>query len=170
MILLAHMLFGAAIGTQISNPYFTIILAFLGHYFLDLFPHIEYSIDKIKDKNWEKSLPDISKVILDFVFGILIIFTFSRNQAIVYLCAFVALIPDALTIISSIFPNRILAQHDEIHTQKIHYFKYKKTRALNKLSARPSTKNFIFSALVSIPFRILTQALVIIISIMLLKI
>ena len=62
MILLAHMLFGAATGSIIKNPILAIILALFGHYFLDLFPHVDYSVDNLKNKDWKKSLPDISKI------------------------------------------------------------------------------------------------------------
>ncbi len=121
MILLVHMLFGAAIGASIHNIPLAIILAFLGHYFLDFFPHIDYSIDNIRDNNWKKSLSDFLKVFLDFSLGVLIIFILSNNTLLIYVCVFVALIPDGLTIISKLFPNKILALHDKIHGGKIHY-------------------------------------------------
>ena len=115
------MLFGAAIVSIIKNPILAIVLALLGHYALDIFPHIEYTIHNIRSKQWKKSLPDWLKVMLDFLLGILIIFLFSKNQPIIYICSFVALIPDALTLVGDIFPNRLLSIHNYIHTQKIHY-------------------------------------------------
>jgi|SRR3989344_1590471 len=122
MILLAHMLFGAAIGALLaSNPILAITLAFLGHYFLDAFPHIEYSIDNIRHKIWGKALPDISKVILDFALAIFCISLLSENHPIIYICALVTLIPDALTIINDRFPNVLLGLHDHMHTRQIHY-------------------------------------------------
>ncbi len=140
MILLAHMLFGAAIGASISNPFLAIMLAFLGHYFLDAFPHIEYPINNIRNKNWKKAAPDILKVFIDFSLAVVIIFLFSKNQPIVYICAFIALIPDSLTIISDIFPNKVLALHDHIHTQKIHYLtKQKKFPIFWKISTQVAT-------------------------------
>ncbi len=148
MILLVHMLFGAAIGASINNISLAIMLAFLGHYFLDFFPHIEYSINNIRDNNWKKSLSDFLKVFLDFSLGILTIFIFSNNQPLIYLGAFIALIPDGLTIISKLFPNKILALHDKIHGGKIHY--------LTKQKKFP------------IFWRIYTQVLTLIISIILL--
>lgn len=175
MILIVHMLFGAALGSIVKNPALAVFLAFLGHYFLDIFPHIEYlkstegSIKKIKSGKWQEYLPDILKVFLDFCLGILIIFIFSKNQPIIYVCAAIAIVPDGLTVIHNLFPNTILKKHHQIHGGKIHFLKHKKTRALNELSARPSTKNIIFSALVSIPFRITTQVLVALVSIILLK-
>lgn len=120
MILSVHMLFGASIGSIINNPFLAIFLAFLGHYFLDLFPHIEYPIPNIHNKNWKKSFYDFSKVLLDFLFGILLIFVFSDNSLIIYICAFFAIVPDGLTLLTSIFPN-FLTQHHKIHTGIIHY-------------------------------------------------
>ncbi len=154
MILLVHMLFGAAIGYTAKNIPLGIILAFFGHYFLDFFPHIEYlkstedSIKKIKNETWGKYLPDILKIALDFCLGIIIIFIFLKNQPIVYLYALVAIIPDGLTIITLLFPNKFLLWHHYIHTEKIHYFKHKKV------------SNF---------WRILTQILAVVVSIILLE-
>ena len=126
MILLAHMLFGAATGSIIKNPILAIILASFGHYFLDLFPHVDYSVDNLKNKDWKKSLPDISKISLDIFSALLIIFLFSSNDLLVYICAIVALIPDSMTLISKLFPNKLFSWHDYVHTQKIHLLKYKK--------------------------------------------
>lgn len=148
MILIPHLLLGAAVASKIQYLPAALLMAFLSHYLLDLIPHIEYSIDNIVKKQWQKSLPDILRVLLDFSFGILLILIFSDNQPITYIGAFVALIPDSLTIISSLFPNKVLSLHDYLHTQKVHFLKYKK---------------------ISTFWRILSQLLVIIISIILLK-
>ncbi len=153
MILLVHMLFGAAIGASIYNISLAIILAFLGHYFLDIFPHIEYlkstenSIKNLKTGGLKKNTKDITKVLLDFFLGILTIFILSNNQLIIYICAFIALIPDGLTVISNLLPNKILDLHDKFH-KKIHY--------LTKQKKFP------------IFWRITTQAIAVIISILLL--
>ena len=174
MILLVHMLFGAAIGSIVKNPMLAVFLALLGHYFLDIFPHIEYlesteeSIKKIKSGKWQEHLPDMLKVFLDFCLGILAIFIFSNppylsgllNRPIIYVCAFIALIPDGLTVLSNIFTqsknpasdtifNKIFSMHDWFNIQKVHFLKHKK-----------------FSKV----WRITTQVLATIISIILLKI
>lgn len=148
MILTPHLLLGAVIGSKIEYFPLAIILAFLSHYLLDLIPHTEYSINNISEKRWQKSLPDFLRVFLDFSLGLLLILVFSNNQPIIYISALVALIPDGLTIISSILPNKILSKHDQFHTKKIHFLKYKK---------------------ISTSWRILSQILVIFISIILLK-
>ena len=135
MILLVHMLFGAAIGASVQNIPLAIILALLGHYFLDLFPHIEYlagvedSITGIKKTRWQKNVFNILKVFIDFCLGLALIFLFSNpstgsgqeNQLILYTCALVAIIPDGLTVIHSLLPNLGLAPHHNIHSGKIHY-------------------------------------------------
>ncbi len=143
MILLVHMLFGAAIGSAINNVPLALILALLGHYFLDLFPHIEYlesteaSIQKLKSGGLKKVLPDMLKVFLDFFGGIFIIFIFFGNQPIIYFCAIIAIVPDGLTVISKLFPNKLSTWHDHIHTKQIHYLtKQKKIPIFWKISTQ----------------------------------
>lgn len=148
MILIAHLLFGALIGQKIANPFLAVILAFLGHYFLDLIPHNEYDIDKINQKQWKGAGSQITNVLLDFLSGILLIFLFSNNQFIIYICAFFAILPDGLSILSLVFQNKILCKHGDLHQQKIHFLKHKK---------------------ISKFWRIATQVVVVIISVVLLN-
>jgi len=126
MILLVHLLFGAAIGSVINNIPLAIILAFLGHYFLDLFPHVEYDIESLSEKQWQKKLPAILKITLDLCSGVLLIFLFSKNHPIIYVCAFFGILPDGLTVLNNHFPNRILNAHNFFHSKKIHFLKDKK--------------------------------------------
>ena len=126
MILLVHLLLGALIGQKISNPFLAIILAFLSHYFLDLFPHIEYPIKNIKQKQWHKAMPDILRVILDFCSGISLIFLFSKNNPIIYVCAFFAILPDGFTFLGYFLNNKTLKLHNDFHGGKIHFHKNKK--------------------------------------------
>jgi len=121
------MLFGAAIGSAIQNPILAIILALLGHYFLDIFPHIEYldgvesSIEKLRNGGWPQSAANTVKVLIDFLLGALLIFIFSNSTPVIYACALVAIVPDGLTVIHSLFPKLGLAAHHHIHSKKIHY-------------------------------------------------
>ena len=148
MILLVHMLFGAVFGSIINNPLLAVFLAFLGHYFLDIFPHIEYSIPNIVSKNWKNSLPDFLKVFLDFLLGIFLIFILSNNKPIIYICTFFSILPDGLTLLTSILP-KFLKRHNEIHTENIHY-----------LTKQKNFPNY---------WKIFTQMVVVIISVILLK-
>jgi hypothetical protein len=121
MILLVHIIFGAAIGSLLMQyPISAIILAFLGHYFLDLLPHIEYSI---------KNIP---MIILDFLSGILLIFFFSSNQTIIYACALASLVPDGLTVLGKIISNKFFKNHDKIH-EKAHFLKHKKIPVFTRI-------------------------------------
>ena len=149
MILFIHLLFGAAVGSAVKNIPLAVVLAFLSHYFLDFLPHIEYDIANIREKQWQKKLAVILKVILDFCLGILLILIFSNNQPILYLYAIIAMLPDALTIVNNFLSNKILEAHYAFHTKKIHFLKYKK---------------------ISVFWRISSQIAAIIISIILLKI
>lgn len=149
MILLVHILFGSAAGSLVKNIPIAIILAFLSHYFLDLFPHIEYPIENITKNQWRKALPEILMVFLDFCIGIFLIFILSNPpQSIIYICAIAAIIPDGLAALNRVMPTKILTLHDKFH-EKIHFLKNKK---------------------ISIFWRIASQASIVIISIILLKI
>ena len=122
MILLVHLISGAVIGQKILNTILAIILAFLSHYFLDSLPHVEYNIENITKKQWSKILPNILNITLDFCIGILLISMFSDNRLIVYVCGLSAAAPDILTVLYYLAPNRILKIHYGFH-QKIHFLK-----------------------------------------------
>ena len=126
MILLVHLLFGAAIGSVVKNIPLAVLLAFLSHYLLDLLPHIEYPIENSKKRQWLPDFPTFLRISLDFFSGILLIFFFSKNQPIIYVCALVAIIPDGFTVLGHIFPNKVSRFHSYLHTDKIHFLKYKK--------------------------------------------
>ena len=148
MILIVHLLFGAAIGSVIKNMPLTILLAFLSHYLLDLLPHAEYDIENIEKRRWKRAITQIARMLLDFCSGILLILVFSNNQLIVYICAFFAILPDGLSILNLMRKSKILQYHSDFHQKKIHFLKYKK---------------------IPIFWRILSQVLVVIMSIILLK-
>lgn len=120
MILLVHLLLGAAIGQKISNPYMAIILALLSHYVLDLIPHFDYSLTDTDKRHWIRLWPNIIKISIDLAVGILLIVIFSANRLIIYTCAFFAALPDGLTVINSIFPGQYLELHRRFHIDIIH--------------------------------------------------
>lgn len=137
MILLVHMLLGAVVGTLVKNPLLAVVLAFFSHYFLDFFPHVEYSIENIEEKKWKKFLPDFLKILADFLGGITLIFLFSGNLPIVYTCAFFSIVPDGLSLMNDLTKNSLLQKHSIFHQKKIHFLKNKKIsifwRILNQL-------------------------------------
>lgn len=149
MILLVHLLFGAAIGSLVKNVPLAITLAFLGHYLLDLIPHIDYPIKNSGENQWYKIILTSMKLSADLGTGILLIFLFSKNQPMIYLCGFIALIPDGLTALNYFFPTKTLGIHYNFHTKKLHFLKDKK---------------------ISNVWRVVSQIFVVVISICLLKI
>jgi hypothetical protein len=143
------MLFGVAVASLAKNLFLAVLLAYFSHYFLDLFPHVEYNIDDIKNKNWKKSTPAILRVVLDFSLGLLLISIFTDKSLIIFICAFFAMLPDGLSVLNEIFPNKILNVHDYLHLKKIHFLKHNKN--------------------ISFFWRVITQVVAVIISILILK-
>jgi len=148
MILLTHLLFGAAISSKIGFFWLAVIMAFLSHYLLDLLPHNEYPIGNILNNQWRKSFPDFLKVIADFCLGIFLIFLLSDNSIKTYTCAIVTIIPDGLTFLEFFWHNKFLKKHNQFHREEIHILKKKK---------------------IPLFWRFLTQIIIIILSILLLK-
>jgi len=136
MILLTHLLLGALIGKNIDNIYIAIILSIISHYFLDIFPHNEYSIENINNNQWHKSTLDFLKVFTDFMIGILIIFMLVDYNFKIYLCSVVAIIPDGLSLFYKILPVKILKKHSYFHEDKIHFLKHKKISNIWRLATQ----------------------------------
>ena len=122
MILLIHLLFGAAIGSVVKNITLGLFLAFSSHYLLDALPHVDYPIKNIKEKQWRRALPDALKVILDISLALLLLLIFSTNKPIVYVYGLIAVVPDGLTLLGYLFSNKFLEKHYNLH-QKIHFLK-----------------------------------------------
>ncbi len=134
MILFCHILVGALIASKIKFIPLVLFLAFLSHYLLDFVPHIEYSIENIKEKRWKNSLTDFLKVLLDIFLGILAISLLFAGKSIIFIGAFFAILSDFLTLLYFIFPsNRFLISHYILHI-KIHSFKLKKISLFWKIS------------------------------------
>lgn len=116
MLLTPHILTGAAIASNISNPVLGLFLAFLSHYFLDIIPHQEYDIKNIKEKNWQKSFFSFLKVFLDATLGILVIFFLSGTNVLIFAAAFLAILPDGLTLLFLFLPeNKLFKKYETFH-------------------------------------------------------
>ena len=108
MILTAHLLAGAAVASKISNPSLALPLALLSHYFLDSLPQYEYSITNIKEKR--------CRVFLDIFFGISLIYLFSDKNPIIFIGALSAIVPDGMTLLYILCPNKKLMRlHQKFH-------------------------------------------------------
>lgn len=132
MILFIHMFIGAVIATKIGFLPLVLVLAFLSHYFLDFLPHNEYSVKNIKERRWEKSTLDFSKLGLDSIIGLILILFIQDlteiNYLVLFVAAFFAILPDVLSVLTYwLFPNnKTLKYHSVFHLNYIHYFKKKK--------------------------------------------
>jgi len=116
VLLTPHILAGVAIVTLTPNPILGLIFVLLSHYFLDLFPHKEYTIKTIRAGQWSKSLPDFLKVFLDIILGLAAVFFIAGLSPLILAASFVTLIPDGLTLLYCIFPaNKLLEKHLKIH-------------------------------------------------------
>ncbi|KKP33096.1 MAG: hypothetical protein A2312_03655 [Candidatus Staskawiczbacteria bacterium RIFOXYB2_FULL_32_9] len=136
MILLVHIIFGTAVGSLFNNPILGIMMALLSHYFLDLFPHIEYPIDNLKNirTNFKKALPELFYLFIDFALGVLFIFIFTNKSLIFFIYALISIAPDFLTVLSAILPNKILKIHDIFHRKYIHFLRDKKISNFYRIS------------------------------------
>jgi uncharacterized membrane protein HdeD (DUF308 family) len=141
------MIFGAAMCHFVKIPFLAAVLALLSHYFLDLFPHIEYPIENIKKRQWAKALPEFPMVFIDFLAGILLIYFFADFSIMTLTCVFFALLPDGFSLLHYLFPIKIFRNLYFLH-EKIHFLKNKK---------------------ISVFWRFLSQVLAIIISIIILQ-
>lgn len=125
MILLVHIIFGVAIGSLFSSPFVAVIAAFFSHYFLDFFPHIEYELTKEFSQRIKKegrvNVSDAAKIFIDLSAGLLLTFLFFGNDVLTYVYAAAAIIPDGLTVLNLVFPNKITAIHHKIHGEKVQY-------------------------------------------------
>jgi len=119
MLLIVHLLAGAAIASEIKTVPLALLLAFLSHFVLDSIPHWEYSIENIESKKWVKSLPDFFKVAMDFSAGLMIILLYTRNSIIIAGALFAAS-NDGLAFLNLIFENKFLKAGYGFH-KKLHY-------------------------------------------------
>ncbi|PJE57891.1 MAG: hypothetical protein COU81_03810 [Candidatus Portnoybacteria bacterium CG10_big_fil_rev_8_21_14_0_10_36_7] len=79
MVLLFHATFGAIWGVFIHNVYFAFILGFATHYLLDKLPHWEYDVKDLKKFTFKGIFTDLSKLILDFTLGIVLVLFFNNH-------------------------------------------------------------------------------------------
>lgn len=116
MILFVHILAGGLIASVVKPLFLALILALMSHYFLDLIPHWQYSIENIKAKNWRQAKKEFLCVFLDGFSASVLIFFLSENIILSFAGAFFACLPDGLHLLYRIFPNsRLLAKHHSFH-------------------------------------------------------
>jgi len=135
MILLPHMLAGAALGSRIHNFAILFVAALVLHFFFDRLPHWEYAeveLDKMGPKEISFFL---FKSIFDFSFGIFLLWLFwpkLGSPIYVIFAVFVSLLPDGICflylVIKILFKSevKILKKFYNFH-HLIHGPKHKKS-------------------------------------------
>jgi len=134
MILLPHILVGAAIASKIPNVW-GLILAFLSHFVLDAIPHLEYSIKGIKRFERRQFLRSLIKVELDFCLGVMIFAFFTADLSstrVIYglLGIVAAVLPDGLMFFYYISGGKWIKRFARFH----HTFHIKRGKRKRKLS------------------------------------
>ena len=120
MILFIHILIVAAIVVLIKPLSLALIFVFFSHYLLDALPHCEYRIEFIKNKTWNRSLKDFSKIFLDIAIGYIILFSLSKDSPKILIAAFIAIIPDGIAFLHIVFGGKIIYLLQKLH-QKTHF-------------------------------------------------
>jgi len=122
MILLPHLLIGAAIGAKVQNLPAVFILSILSHFIADKLPHWEYLDKELTEfKSKKEWLVFLIKVFLDFGLGILLLSYFFWQSPLwpaVAVGALASVLPDFLIFLNWLFPKtRILESYRNFHHQ-----------------------------------------------------
>jgi len=118
MVIIPHMLAGAAIGAHSPNVWAAFCFGLISHYLLDSLPHWEY-LNSIKIKKVKQAL----KVFIDFAIGIIIVLIVSWPLKIIIISGIIgALLPDFIEFVYHNFKIKFLRPLSSFH-QKIHYYK-----------------------------------------------
>lgn len=119
MILTPHILAGALIGAQTTNPIAAFVFGLVSHYLIDKIPHWDYDIKKIEEKSGGgKIITQWLKIGFDLALPLLIIGFLAPNEQILKLSLLGAaggILPDFLLYLSWQFPVKILTAHAKFH-------------------------------------------------------
>lgn len=124
MILATHLVIGAAVGSQTNSFAIAFGINLLLHYLLDSLPHWDY-LDKVLKK-------DIPKIMLDFIVGLLLLFSlhfiFSQFQEVnittFLIGASAAVLPDLLQGLHNLLGFNFLNFHSRFH----HFIHFQKNQ------------------------------------------
>ena len=150
MILTTHALVGAAIGSEIKNPWIIIPVVLVIHYFLDSFRHGEYIDDRkdgVKSAWW--------KIIIDLSIGFSIIFSFIHLNGSdlkiisnILIGTFFSMFPDLLTLLHWKFKNnKTLRKIKKIHSFAHRYTKFPKYSPERQWTLRNAVNDILVSIL-----------------------
>ncbi|PJE57722.1 MAG: hypothetical protein COU82_00430 [Candidatus Portnoybacteria bacterium CG10_big_fil_rev_8_21_14_0_10_38_18] len=136
MILIPHILVGAAIGAKTHNLGLIVILGLLSHFIMDKIPHWDYINSGIKDfrksKNFKALFRDLFKIAVDGMIGLLIVFLIIwqihqlTDLLFIMLAIFVSVLPDILLGLVHLFaPRNFAEKYVKFHFRFLHFAKDK---------------------------------------------
>lgn len=128
MILSPHILAGAALALNVSNPIAGLGLAIASHYILDAVPHAEYSIGDftgfLGGGSFVKALPAMIRIGIDGGGAILAAIGISTLLGYSPMLAFAGgvagALPDALTVCALAFPSIGTLRRHQLFHQRMH--------------------------------------------------
>lgn len=120
MVILPHMLIGAAIGARIRKIWLVFVLAWLSHYFLDFLPHWDY-LTEIEITN----LGHLTRIAIDLILGIILVLFLIRSYSkkwSILIGIIAILLPDILNVVYYTFTPQWLEPLVLFHN-KVHFWK-----------------------------------------------
>lgn len=126
MIGTVHLLFGAAIGKFVGDPFLTIILAFVTHYLIDWIPHCQAKAVKGYREHGLLGCDkkDLALKSIEPVLGLILLFYLvskhDGSAGIMLLGAFFGLLPDLLTFVEWKYGKRARPPYIADFERKFH--------------------------------------------------
>jgi len=124
MILVSHMIVGAAIGSRIHNLWLLFFISIALHYAFDALPHWEYHL-RFQGSNppKKKLIAFAAKIIIDLLTGVILVFFLAKNspdRSFMLLAALFSLLPDGLTFLY-IALKKVFGYDDKILKKLFHF-------------------------------------------------
>jgi hypothetical protein len=120
MVILPHLLIGAAIGFKIHNPFAILVLALTSHFIADRIPHWEYGSKKLEDFNKKDLFIFLLEVAADSLLGLTLLFWLLREQSLwpyAVFGAFISALPDFPLLLLLFFPRaKWLISYQKLHS------------------------------------------------------
>ncbi|MBI4128566.1 MAG: hypothetical protein HY460_00820 [Parcubacteria group bacterium] len=117
-----HIITGGLVGVITQDPLAAIAGGLASHYAIDMIPHWDYSIERIReDRSFSrKALPDVIKIAADNLVGLAalaLIAFYTDTLLFAFVGGFFGALPDILWGFSLFSPNRFLAWHARLHNR-----------------------------------------------------
>ena len=119
MVLLPHLLIGAAIGLRVHNFWAVFVLSLVSHFIADRIPHWDYIDEQIGDMNKKEFVVFLYKAAADAgIGGALLLALLWQQNAWLYALfgALISILPDFLVFLRKFFPEtKWLLSYQKVH-------------------------------------------------------